>query len=150
MENQINNLIMEDVNESIIHVDPSGNLSLLVGPVDEQKTFVVSSAALCLASPVWRAMVNPEGYFLEAHSEERKVSLPDDDPKYLLLLLNIVHLQFHKVPQVLPTKDLFEMAVLCDKYDTVRVVRPVSYQLTILTLGFPLTCETCFVSVEFR
>ena len=139
---------MEDVKESIIHVDPSGNLSLLVGTDDNQKTFVVSSAALCLASPVWRAMVNPKGHFLEANSEGRRVSLPDEDPKYLLLLLNIVHLHFHKVPQVLSTDDLFQMALLCDKYDSVRIVRPVSYKLTTLILYCLLTCETCFVSLE--
>ena len=87
-------------------------------------------------------MVDPEGHFLQAHSEERKGSLRDDDRKYLLLSLHIVHLQLHKVLQVLPTDNLFEMVVLCDKYDTVRVVRPASHQLSALTLYCCLTCET--------
>ena len=43
------------MNECDIHVDPFGNLSLLVGPADNRKTSVVSPEALCLASTVWRA-----------------------------------------------------------------------------------------------
>ena len=127
---------MEDTKESTVHVDPSGNLTLIVGPEDNQKTFTVSSAAMCLASPVWRAMLDPKGHFLEAHSSDRKVSFPDDNPEALLLLLNVIHLQFLKVPQTLPTEELYEVAVLCDKYDTVTVVRPVS-SLSKLTFALP-------------
>ena len=43
------------MNECITQVDPSGNLSLLVGSDDNQRTSVVSPAARCLANPVWRA-----------------------------------------------------------------------------------------------
>ena len=117
---------MDDIKHNTVHVDPSGNLTLLVGPADNRKTFVVSSTAMCLASPVWRAMLNPQGHFLEAHSSDHKVSFPEDNPESLLLLLHIVHLQFLKVPQNLEVKDLYEVAVLCDKYDAVTVVRPVS------------------------
>ena len=127
---------MEDIKESTVHVDPSGNLTLIVGPEDNQKAFTVSSAAMCLASPVWRAMLDPKGHFLEAHSSDRKVSFPDDNPEALLLLLNVIHLQFLKVPQTLPTEELYEVAVLCDKYDTVTVVRPVS-PLSKLTFALP-------------
>ena len=128
---------MEDTKESTVHVDPSGNLTLIVGPEDNQKTFTVSSAAMCLASPVWRAMLDPKGHFLEAHSSDRKVSLPDDNPEALLLLLNIIHLQFLKVPQTLPTEELYEVAVLFDKYHTVTVVRPVS-SLSKLTFALSI------------
>ncbi|KAL2040072.1 hypothetical protein N7G274_006975 [Stereocaulon virgatum] len=43
------NSAMEDPKASMIHVDPPGNLTLFVGSGDIQKTFVVSSTAMCLA-----------------------------------------------------------------------------------------------------
>ncbi|MCJ1451270.1 hypothetical protein MMC28_001606 [Mycoblastus sanguinarius] len=112
---------MAENEDSTAYVDSSGNLRLDVGA--NQRVFFVSSSAMCLASPVWRAMFNPQGHFLEAHSVEQKASFPEDDPTAFLLLLQIAHLQFSKIPKVLRTKQLFDIAVLCDKYDTVGLVR---------------------------
>lgn len=110
--------------QSTINLDPTGDLTVLVD-IDHEKTrLIVSSQALCLASPVWRAMLNPESGFQEATSADRTISFPDDDAQTLLLLFRICHLRFSEVPQTLDLNQLFETAVLCDKYDIVTLIRP--------------------------
>lgn len=110
--------------QSTINLDPTGDLTVLVD-IDHEKTrLIVSSQALCLASPVWRAMLNPESGFQEATSADRTISFPDDDAQTLLLLLRICHLRFSEVPQTLDLNQFFETAILCDKYDMVSLIRP--------------------------
>ena len=114
----------EDVDEPTTYVDSSGDLTLLVQAGGKRKTFVVSSKAMCLASPVWHAMFDPKSHFKEANLGNKEASLEDDDPEALLLLLNIAHLQFLKVPQSLTFDQLLKVSILCDKYDVVTLVRP--------------------------
>lgn len=59
---------------------------------------------------------------MEASAKE--VSLPDDDPDTLLILLHIAHLKFDLVTGPRCFSGLLKLAVLCDKYDTVKLVRP--------------------------
>ena len=107
---------------STIQLDPSGDLSLLVG--DQQKNVLVSSVALSLASPVWRAMLNPQHGFLEAVSTNRTISWPEDNTKTCLILLRICHLRFSEVPQTISLHDFLNICIFCDKYDTVTLIRP--------------------------
>lgn len=100
------------VNESIAYPNSCDNVSLVFGPADIETTFVVSSATLCLAQYVWRAMFSPEGQFFEVYLEERKVLPPNDDRKYLLLLLDTDHPPYKKVPRVLPTNEASRIVVL--------------------------------------
>lgn len=88
----------------------------------DAKTFLVSSKVMQLASPVWTTLFDPQGRFLEANAKE--VSLPDDDPDALSILLHIVHLKFDLVTGPHDFKKLLNLVVLCDKYDTVKLVRP--------------------------
>lgn len=105
-----------------IYLDSSGDLKLLVKDTGQQwKTLVVSSNAMCLASPVWRAMLDPKGHFREA--TEQEVRFPEDDLDALLIVLRIAHLKFRQLPESVTFKGLVDLAVLCDKYDTVAVVR---------------------------
>lgn len=130
-------------NNETIHVAPSGDLTILLSgsadssnkrrqlankthstsPNDAQKTFVVSSAVMRLASPVWRTMFDPQGHFMES-SSNGTVHFAEDNPAALLLVLRIAHLQFRKVPDVLGFQEMVELAVVCDKYDTAGLVRP--------------------------
>jgi hypothetical protein len=64
------------------------------------------------------------GGFQEAGASTSKIPLPDDDPDALLLLLRIAHLKFKDLPGRITFRDLYRLAVICDKYDTVGVVRP--------------------------
>lgn len=100
-------------------LDPSGDLRLRTDTQD----FIVSSKAMCLASPVWRAMLDPQGPW--AKQASGTYSLPEDDQNALLIILRIAHLHFNELPDVLVVYEhLLQLAVLCDKYDTVQLVRP--------------------------
>ncbi|KAL9129918.1 MAG: hypothetical protein Q9217_001766 [Psora testacea] len=52
------------------------------------------------------------------------VDFSDDEPKALVILLNIAHLRFSVLPETLTFHELLDVSVLCDKYDTIRLVRP--------------------------
>ncbi|MCJ1451272.1 hypothetical protein MMC28_001608 [Mycoblastus sanguinarius] len=91
------------------------------------KIFVVSSVVLCFASPVWKAMFDPQGHFMEATNSStgtKEFRFEGDDPDALLILLQIAHLQFRKLPESLDYERLLNLAILCDKYDTVELIRP--------------------------
>jgi hypothetical protein len=118
---------MEDIQGSTIDIAGSGDLRLVVGPKDKQITFLVFSSSVRLASPVLNSMFDPGSRFMEGHSLDREFTFPEDDVSSFLILLRIVHIQFSKLPLVLSTEDLFNLAVFCDKYDAVSTVRPVSH-----------------------
>lgn len=115
---------MEKVNESPIALDPSGDLLLIVNQATRQKTFRVSSFAMCLASPVWRAMLSPSGNFREAHPKNGELSFPEDDPDAMFIVLSAVHYQFQHIPTSLPSKNLLNLGIACDKYDVVKLMMP--------------------------
>ena len=114
--------------QSIIHVDPSGDLRLIAERINENtkakvtRTFLVSTKALCLASPVWKTMFDPQGPWARQNNEGFKML--EDDPNALLILLDAAHLNFDCVPSSVDEEILFQLSVLCDKYDTIRLVRP--------------------------
>lgn len=114
----------QQVEVATVHVDPSGDIKLLAQDGEKKKTFVVSSKAMCLASPVWSAMLNPKSHFKEAKPDNGEISLKDDDQEALSILLDIAHLRFSKIPLSLTYELLVGVAVLCDKYDLVTLVRP--------------------------
>ena len=113
----------EDQTSSTIYLDSSGDLRVLVKDIgDEWKTLIVSSNPMCLASPVWRAMLNPKSHFREA--ERQEVEFPDDNLDALLIVLRVAHLKFRDLPKSLSFDGLVNLAVVSDKYDTVGIVRP--------------------------
>ena len=67
------------------------------GNVKVKKDFIVSSAAMRLASPVWHAMLDPKGHFMESQSSATNggVDFEDDDGTSLEILLNIAHMNYH-------------------------------------------------------
>jgi len=116
----------ESSDDSLIFLSPSGDLKVHVKAEEKAKTFVVSSYAMCLASPVWRAMLDPSSHFMEASKLD--VKFPEDDAASLLLVLHIVHFHFPQVPQVISFEQLGNLATICDKYDTVTLIRPWSQE----------------------
>ena len=116
------NEIAEEPPFTTIYLDSSGDLRLLVQDSDDEpRTLIVSSSAMCLASPVWRAMLDPKSHFKEA--EKQEVEFPDDDLDALLIILRVAHLKFRELPNSLSFKELVNLAVVCDKFDAVGVVR---------------------------
>lgn len=59
---------------------------------------------------------------MEANAKE--LALPDDDPDALLILLNIAHLNFDILTGPQCFAGLLKLALLCDKYDTAKLIRP--------------------------
>jgi len=105
-----------------------GDIDVALNYECELVKFRASSHALCFASPVWKKFIYPpfpkitdEG---NGNSSNTQIDFTEDNGKALLILLNIAHLQFNKVPSELPFETLLQVAVLCDQYDCVSLVGP--------------------------
>ena len=132
---------------------------------DLEADYLVSRAALALASPVFAKMVDAESPFPSI--KERKQSdgtvckhldIFDDDPDALLVLLRAIHLKFDMVPtgQLAFTK-LLALTKLVDKYDCARIILPWQncwigdlYQQQVLTAGHESWLYICVVLGESR
>lgn len=104
-----------------IDADPAGDLVLVVGPSNNQRSIRASSKVLSLASPVLAAMFSPqrfsEGTKLST-SDPPEICLPDDDPEAVTAFCNVVHFREYSGQQRPPSlNQLVSIAVLCDKYD---------------------------------
>lgn len=60
----------------------------------------------------------------EQRQKPKQIDCTEDDSSALLILLNICHLKFQKIPSWLPYEILLQVAVLCDQYNCVNIVRP--------------------------
>lgn len=105
----------------VLHDD--GDVTLVVGKAGGvQQPIQASKTTMSLASPVWKAMFSR----VWAEHAASEILLPDDDVSATLTVLRIAHLQFQDLPKkgdFSPTS-LLNLAVICDKYDLVRIVRP--------------------------
>lgn len=86
---------------------------------------LVSSKHLMLASPVFKAMLQPgsfeEGRKLSAAGKV-EVPLPEDDPTAFEVVLNIIHGRNKLVPRVLSLELLTSVSLLVDKYQMAEAV----------------------------
>jgi hypothetical protein len=122
----------------------SGDTQLLVSSSEGEITASVSSHAMSLASPVWKKFISPP-WRPSQMNKSRETSSPDDgegvrisfppvsdelldfredDADALLLLLRIAHLDFISVKKQLSVAELYNLAILCDKYDCVHLIKP--------------------------
>lgn len=99
-----------------------GDLTLNVGKDDGtiECRYRVLKVAMCLASPVWRAMLT--GPSTESGKDE--IPFVDDDPEALLLVLRVAHLRTYEIPHLPAWHEVVNVATICDKYDTVAISRP--------------------------
>lgn len=110
---------------AIVDIVPYGDLVLQVSSDAGIARFKVSSQVLCIASPVFRAMLGPSSNFKEAcelraaaaDAQPYVLSLGEDDPQALAVVLNALHLQGSKVPISISFQNLVDLAIICDKYD---------------------------------
>ncbi len=104
--------------------DPHGDLTLVVG--EDQVPFRVCSRALARSSPFWEARLY--GPFSEGKAQQEgsgwKISLPDDRPEGLRILLSAVHGKFDDLPRAIVHDQLLYLTVLADKYDMIGVLKP--------------------------
>ncbi|KAI9770476.1 MAG: hypothetical protein M1839_003191 [Geoglossum umbratile] len=111
------------MDSSTLCIVKNGDRELTVAYSDECDTFIVSSVAMSLASPVWNKIMNPP-FGEPAHLAEKPISFLEDNASALLILLRIAHLQFREVPLELDYTNLFNISVLCDKYDCLDIIQP--------------------------
>ncbi|KAI0452903.1 hypothetical protein F5B21DRAFT_481523 [Xylaria acuta] len=111
-------------------LDPKGDLCIQVGEAPAT-SFIVCSRTLARTSSFWNTMLYGEfkesKKFCPENGLEWMVELPDDDPRPMALLLNIVHCHFDVVPSYpgpIGIQDLYEISVLTDKYDMTHTLRP--------------------------
>ena len=118
--------------------DPHGDIILVIPCGSAVARFQVNSSVLCLASPVFRAILGPNSRFKEGTNLKlatiggqkspepmpMELQLSDDDPNALAVILRILHLQFDWIPTPMSPSQgsegrykLYEMAIICDKYD---------------------------------
>lgn len=120
----INILSQKMDGKALISLHDNGDRTIIVGEKENgQRIYRVSTLAMSMASPIWKAMFNPASGFRESNPDI-VVEFPGDDPDAMLILLRIAHLQFKDVPKSVTFACLAELAVLCDKYDTVGLVQP--------------------------
>ena len=112
----------EPQSATIVVIDDDGDLYMDL-PGGKLK---VSRKVLTLTSPVFRAMLGAGSKFAET---ARKVFAPDgihivsfgdDDFETMKIITRITHLQTDQVPESLSFDQLYQIAVLCDKYDLKR------------------------------
>lgn len=114
----------QDVSARDFVFDP-WNIRILVtinGKVVEGK---VASYSLSQVSPVWKRLLFPprnedSG---ELRHTVKRIDCSNDDSEALLVLLNICHNKHTAVAQTLPYELLLEVALLCDRYQCVEMVR---------------------------
>lgn len=82
--------------------------------------FGVCSLVLKLGSPIWKNTFGGD----DLCNNKKVVEMPDDNPDAWLIVLRIAHFQSHELPTELKPSLLYELAVLAEKYDLVRVVAP--------------------------
>jgi hypothetical protein len=114
-----------------VAIAPDGNLILELPKNTTIFQFRVSSSALCLASPVLRAMLRRNfgdlRATIESDQEPYKLDIEGDDPVALFVVLHILHLRSDKVPHTISFEnmdDLAAVAVWCDKYDCYSALEP--------------------------
>ena len=107
---------------STVQIHPNPDLHLITVTTE----FHVLSTALRLSSPVFKTMLDPNSPFVEGQSlagggggEPAKITLPEDDPDALEIILNIIHHRGNLIPKKLKSSMMYEVAVLGDKYDMV-------------------------------
>ncbi|KAF2005104.1 hypothetical protein P154DRAFT_611587 [Amniculicola lignicola CBS 123094] len=107
-------------NLPVIELHEHGDITLIIGP--KEQPVLVSISVLRRASPVWRKMFGEP--WIE--SREKEARFPEDNLDALLIVLRIAHLRFRDIPQKhgLEFRGLVQLAVVCDKYDTVEIVCP--------------------------
>ncbi|KAK9419674.1 hypothetical protein SUNI508_07160 [Seiridium unicorne] len=118
---------------SVTTIDEEGDLLLLVGSELSAdgvcpETFKVDSRTLCRASKVFKVMLR--GPFSEGKKRdcdsEWLVKLPEDRPKPMTRILEIIHGNFNdELPNLnSDVRALYELTILTDKYNLAHLLKP--------------------------
>ncbi|KAF8415623.1 hypothetical protein EV426DRAFT_629526 [Tirmania nivea] len=114
-------------------LDCEGDVILYFSTDAGDARFRVSSQVLRLSSSVFRVMLDvksgfKEGKFLAdrfcnpSSSPPLEVPLPEDNPNAFGIILRAIHLHSKWVPDSLTPEQLYEIAIICDKYDFTEAI----------------------------
>ncbi|ORY01979.1 hypothetical protein BCR34DRAFT_438224, partial [Clohesyomyces aquaticus] len=96
-------------------------------PTLEPQQYLVSSKALCLVSPVFRAMLKGgfrESLRLENHTHASHfIPIYDDDTQAMATFCGAAHFQTHLIPSQPSTEFMDKFATICDKYNSTGAFR---------------------------
>lgn len=107
-------------------IDPEGDLYMKL----DGGSLKVCRKAISLSSPVFLAMLGVNSKFKEAtdmtldRDGVQIVLFEDDKFETMTIIARIIHLQNDNVPVSMTFKQLYQVAVLCDKYDLKRCLGP--------------------------
>ncbi|CAP65510.1 uncharacterized protein PODANS_6_10060 [Podospora anserina S mat+] len=108
------------------NIDEDGDLVLHVGPTSNLRAFKIDSSTLRRTSEVFRAWICR--WRTDKPSDSQWVfDLPEDNPASLKTILHIVHGQFDQATKTMAESDgsmLYELLVLCDKYNMAYMIKP--------------------------
>lgn len=113
---------LEGTHKIVTATDPEGDLKMVL----DKGTLLVSRKVLTLSSNVFRAMLGKGSKFMEAGDSNRNqdgvqiIQFPEDQYETMTVVANVIHLQFDKVPKEVSFQQLYQIAILCDKYDLKR------------------------------
>ncbi|KAK0119385.1 hypothetical protein ONS95_010837 [Cadophora gregata] len=102
-----------------------GDICITVNFHGEEMKGKVISGSMASASQVWKRFLFPP-WCKEEDGPVKELDFKEDDGEALLTLLRIVHFQFAKIPTSFEAsiKPLYDIAVLCEQYDCVSIVKP--------------------------
>ncbi|MCJ1454225.1 hypothetical protein MMC28_004577 [Mycoblastus sanguinarius] len=109
-----------------IDIDPDGDLYMEL----KAGSLKVSQKVLSISSKVFHAMLGNGSRFKESVEKTlapdgiQIVAFPDDDFETMVIIARIMHLQSNKVPTEMTFRLLYQVAVLCDKYDLLNCLGP--------------------------
>ncbi|KAI9053191.1 hypothetical protein LZ554_003457 [Drepanopeziza brunnea f. sp. 'monogermtubi'] len=95
---------------------PLGDLTILARYKGYDVVGKVVTSSMMLASPLW-------GELLQNHPVQ-ELTLANDNGEALLILLRIAHLRFGAIKPTYEAPELFDIAILCEKYNCASLVKP--------------------------
>jgi hypothetical protein len=115
----------------LLEIDHDGDAVLRLNTSEDSNIdILVSSKVLTMVSPVFAAMLSPryrEGQ-RSASGTLSPIPLPEDDCDAMIVLCHIFHFKYSELPAT-PDLELFKnLALICDKYDCVSVLKFISEQ----------------------
>ncbi|KAK5651189.1 hypothetical protein OQA88_12737 [Cercophora sp. LCS_1] len=108
--------------DRVLDIAVDGDTILVVGP--DKKGLRIHSLFARTTSPVFNAMLGPsfaEGQQL-AKDGRVQFALPEDNSDALEIILNVIHSRTDNVPATLTGEQLYEVAILTDKYEFHRAM----------------------------
>ncbi|KAJ8059604.1 hypothetical protein OCU04_011259 [Sclerotinia nivalis] len=129
------------MNHPFVFDNGDGDVRAKVFYEGREVSFKLSSHALSFASPVWKKLIFPPFPLPTSRTDgeepnskkscvanepftDIELDFTEDNAEALLVLLRIAYLQFSTVPSNLPYVILYNVTVICDKYNCTKLVKP--------------------------